>query len=76
MTALLDVEPRAAEAKDQEIPQPLLGPGQIIGEIHRTKDIVLGNLTAESSNKTGETVVADHLVNMLSIRWRPWALPR
>ena len=62
VTPLLDVVLRAAETKDQEIPQPLLGSGQIIGGIDRTKDIVLGNLAVKSADKTGETVVADHLV--------------
>ena len=65
MAALFDVPRGPAESADQEIAQPLLGPGQIIRWIHRPEHLVPGHLRIERPHEAGETLLADARVDLL-----------
>ena len=64
MAALLGVTLRTAEAPDQEVAQPLLGPRQVVGRIHRAKNRVTGNLAIEGGDEAGEALLANQAVHV------------
>jgi hypothetical protein len=65
MAALLDVAWRATEASDQKIAQPHLGPGQVVGRIHRAKDVVARHLGVEGAHQAGKAVLANTCIDLL-----------
>ena len=62
VTALLNVDGRAAEPADQEIAEPLLGAGQIVRRIHRAQDVVSRDLRVECRHQPAEPAVTDQAV--------------
>ena len=53
-----------AEAANQEIAQALLGALEIARWIHRTENVVAGNLPVERRNQAGEAFFTDRLENL------------
>ena len=68
MATLLHVSRRTAEAADQKLPQPPLGPRQVIGWIHRAQNVVAGNLPVKGRDQALEAVFADHRINVILLQ--------
>ena len=64
MTAGLFVTRWAAEAADQELPEPQLGAGQVVFRIHRPEHAVSGHLGIERRHEPGEPVFANPPVDI------------
>jgi hypothetical protein len=64
MSALLDVPLRTAKTADQEVPQALLGPGEIHW-IHRAKNLVGRDLAVKSGDETMESVLSDDGIDLV-----------
>jgi hypothetical protein len=65
MTALVDVAGRSTKATDQEVPQPHLSVGQIIGRVHRAEDVIAGHPRVKRTNKALEAALANSRVNVV-----------
>jgi hypothetical protein len=59
MTALLDVPLRTAESEDQEIPEALFSPVEIVLWIHWAQDFVISDLSIKGSNQALKAVFPD-----------------
>src|SRR5262245_42685692 len=67
MPRLLQIARGTAETHDQEIPQPLLGPSQIVRGIHRPKDIVLRHAGIKCAYQSRKTFFADCRIDLLVV---------
>jgi len=65
MTALLDVALWTTEPADEEVPEALLGPGEIRTGIHVTEDVIRWDLPVERGDQTMKTVFADGGINLV-----------
>ena len=65
MPARLDVARRTAETAYQKIAQPLFGAYKILCRIHRTEDVVGGNLPVECRDEAFEAFFADRGVDLM-----------
>lgn len=65
VATLLDIGSRSTEAINQEIPEPLLRGGQIIGRIHGTQQVVRGNLAIESRDKPLESLSSHNPIDLV-----------
>ncbi len=68
MTALFHVACRPAEPADQEIAEPLLGPGEIFGRIHRTENVIGGHLPIEGPDEALKAVLPDEGINVVFVQ--------
>ena len=64
MAALLRIALRTAEAAHQEVAQSLLGPLQIVGRVHGSKNRVAGNLPIEGGDEAREPLLANTSVHV------------
>ena len=65
MAALFDIAWRSAKAADQEVAQPNLRACEIVGRIHGTEHLVVGNLCIKRAHETGEALFANACVDLL-----------
>ena len=65
MAALLDVARGPAKAANQEITKPDFCSREVLGRIHRSKDVVVRYLRIESANEAGEAVLADTRIDLV-----------
>lgn len=65
MAAFVDVVLRPAEAIEQEPTKAILGAGQVVRRIHRSKEIVSWHLGIKRANQTREAIVADASENLV-----------
>lgn len=63
-----DVAWRSTESPDQEIAQPLLGSGEVVGRIHRPEDVIRRNLTIERRYQALKAVFSDDGVELVFIQ--------
>lgn len=68
MTALFDVSRWAAKAADEEVPEARFGAGEIVRRIHRSEDVVAGDLRVERTDEAGESLLADALVDVFLVQ--------
>jgi hypothetical protein len=65
MTALLDVERRAAETKNQKLTEALFGTREVTAGVHRSKDLIVRHLPVESGDKAPEAVFTNGRIDIL-----------
>lgn len=65
VTALFDVERRPPESIHQKVLEPLFRSLEIVRGIHRTQNIIAGNLAVERGDQALKPLGADHGVNFV-----------
>ena len=65
VTALLDITRGTTEAADEEVPEALLGPGEIRTRIHGTEDVVRWDLPVKRRDQTMKAVFADGGIDLV-----------
>ena len=62
---MFDIDGRPPKSINQEIAESLFRARKIIGRIHRTQDIIRGNLTVERAYKPFKALIADGWINLV-----------
>jgi hypothetical protein len=59
MAASFDVVRRSAKPTNEEVAQPLLRAGEVVGWIHRPEQVICRHLAVEGGDQTPESVLSD-----------------
>jgi hypothetical protein len=64
VAALLDITRRSTESADEKVAQPLFGPRQILGRVHRAKHIIGRDLGVEGPDQPGKPLFSNPCVDL------------